>query len=116
MCRQWASAVTLACAGTFVLSPSIASAEEKAEGKVVATKLTACDLDKGRCEGYLTLEPQGISKTERVNIRVVGDTSITKDGSRAYLPALRGNVVAVTYVKNKEDNLAKSIEVLQGRK
>ncbi len=83
---------------------------------MVGTKLTACDLDKGRCEGYFTLEPQDSGKTERVNIRVVGDTSITKGGSRAYLPALRGNVVAVTYVKNKEENLAKSIEVLQGKK
>jgi hypothetical protein len=117
MYKRWASMAILASVGALLFSPSIASAKEKAEGTVVGTKLTACHIDRGGgCEGYLTLEPRGGGKAERMSIRVTEDTSITKGGGKAYLPGLRGTVVAVIYVKNRDENLAETIEVLQAKK
>lgn len=114
MCKRMASIIVIA--GVIGAFPSIALASEKIEGTVVGTKLTACDFAKHRCEGNLTLEPKSAVKVEPMIIRVVGDTSIVKGSEKVYLPTLRGNVVAVSYVKEKGENLAKSIEVVQSKK
>ena len=112
MRNKMASMITIVLASSVIAYPSFASAEEKAEGKVVSTKLTACDMEKGGCEGYLTLEPKDGGKAASMNIRVVRGTPITKGTGHVYLPALRGNFVAVSYVTDKGEKLAKSIDVL----
>ncbi len=109
-------AIVAALTGFAFASPPVAFAAEKIEGKVVGTKLTACDFENKRCEGYLTLESVASGKAESLNIRVKSDTSMTKGSEKVLLPALRGSVVSVSYVKEKGETLAKSIEVLQSKK
>lgn len=116
MRNRAASMIIVACAGVVMASPSIALAAEKIEGTVVGTKLTACDFANKRCEGYLTLDSKTSGKAESMSIRVVAGTAMTKGSEKVLLPALRGNVVSVSYVKEKGENLAQSIEVVQSKK
>lgn len=116
MSKSIASTVIKAFAILVMVGPASALAAEKIEGTVVGTKLTACDFANKRCEGYLTLEPKSGGKADSMSIRVIGDTSMTKGSEKVLLPSLRGNVVSVNYVKEKGENLAKSIEVVQSKK
>ena len=96
--------------------PSTGFAQEKSEGTVVRTELTLCDFKPGGCEGSLVLETKSAGKLEQMTIKVPKGTLIKKSNDFVLLPALRGSVVSVSYVKDKGDNLAKSIEVLQSKK
>ena len=99
----------------FTLLSSVGFAQEKAEGTVVSTKVTLCQFKPGGCEGYLTLETKEAAKTEQITIKVALGTPIKKGNEYAYLPALRGKLVAVTYVTDKGEKLAKSVEVLEAK-
>ena len=112
--------LVLSLASTFVLAftlfPSAGFGQEKAEGTVVGTKLTACQFKPGGCEGYLTLETKEGAKPEQVTIKVSLGTPIKKGKEDLYLPALRGKLVAVSYVTDKGEKFAKSVEVLEGKR
>ena len=97
----------------FTLLPSVGFGQEKTEGTVVGTKLTACQFKPGGCEGFLTLETKGGAKSEQVTIKVALGTPIKKGNEDLYLPALRGKLVAVSYVTDKGEKLAKTIAVLE---
>lgn len=114
--RKIVTSMLLAAATGVFAFPSFALAQKKAEGKVISTKLTACDMNPGGCEGTMTLETTTGSKPEQLSIRVIRGTPITKAGEHVYLPALRGNFVTVSYVLDKGEKLAKSIEVLQTKR
>ncbi|HEV2095493.1 MAG TPA: hypothetical protein VGQ82_03230 [Chthoniobacterales bacterium] len=116
MRKHIARTIIMAFASAFMTLPSISLALDKIEGNVVGTKLTACDFASRRCEGYLTLDTKAGAKADSMSIRVIGDTAMTKGSEKVLLPTLRGSTVAVTYVKEKGENLAKSIEVLQSKK
>ena len=116
MHRRFVLSLPIALMLSFALLPSVGFAQEKAEGTVVSTKLTACQFKPGGCEGYLTLETKGAAETEQVTIKVVLGTPIKKGDEYAYLPALRGKLVAVSYVTDKGEKLAKSIEVLDEKR
>lgn len=92
-----------------------ALAQEKTEGKVVGTKLTHCDMNVkiGGCAGTLTMERKAAGKTEELTIKVPLGTPITRGSETVYLPALRGQFVAVSYIVDKSEKLAKSVEVLE---
>ncbi len=108
--------VSLAFAAIIGLQTISAAAQEKIEGTVVSTKMTLCEFKPGGCEGDLVLERKGSGgKAESTTIRVPKGTLIKKGNDYAYLPTLRGSVVAVTYVTEKGTPVAKSIEVLKGR-
>ncbi len=65
---------------------------------MVSTKLTTCTFKPGGCEGNLVLEtPRGNTK-EHVTIKVPLGTQMKKGTEDVFLPALRGNLVAVTQV------------------
>ena len=108
--------ITASIASAITGYPSVALAAEKVEGTVVGTKLTACDFANKRCEGYLTLEPKTATKAEPMSIRILSATSLSKANEKVLLPSLRGSVVTVNYVKEKGENLAKSVEVVQTKK
>jgi len=93
-------------------------AEEKIEGKVSRTKLTACHprASGGGCEGNLTLETNVDGKAQQMPIKVVADTIIRKGKDYLFLPATQGSTVAVTYAVEKGEKVAKSIDVLAGKK
>ena len=116
MHRRFVLSLPIALLLAFALLPSIGFAQVKAEGTVVSTKLTACQFKPGGCEGYLTLETKAAAKTEQVTVKIVLGTPIKKGNDYAYLPALRGKLVAVSYVTDKGEKLAKSIEVLEAKR
>lgn len=88
-------------------------AQEKIEGKVVGTKLTHCDMNVkiGGCAGTLKLERKASDKTEELTFNVPLGTPITRGSETVYLPALRGKTVIITQVTEKNERVAKAIEV-----
>jgi len=97
----------------LLASASIGFGQERIEGVVVSTKLTKCTFKPGGCEGNLVLEtPRGDQK-EQLTIKVPLGTQIKKGTEDIYLPALRGNLVAVTHVSDNGEKVAKSIEVIK---
>lgn len=97
----------------LALQATAASAQEKIEGKVVGTKLTHCDMNVkiGGCAGTLTMERKAGDKTEELTFNVPLGTPITRAGRTEYLPALRGETVVIKHVSEKNEHVAKAIEV-----
>lgn len=93
---------------------SVASAQQTVEGKVASAKLIACDAKPGGCEGSLVLEPKGATSGP-VTIKVVKGTMITQGGKHLFLPGTNGRRVVITYVEDKGEKVAKSIEVKDGK-
>lgn len=100
--------LTAALAGVLHALSGAAVAQEKIEGKVLSTKLTACTFKPGGCEGTMVLET---AKPEQISIKVPLGTMIQKGSETVYLPALRGRVVTVTHVTEKGEKIAKAIDV-----
>ncbi|MGY2488204.1 hypothetical protein [Cupriavidus sp. CP313] len=96
--------------------PSIGFAQGRVEGTVASTKLTFCDFKPGGCEGSLVLETNVAGKPGQMGIKVPRGTLIKKGNDFVYLPTLRGNYIAVAYVLEKGEPVAKSIEVLKTSK
>ena len=95
---------------TGLLSTSLA--QEKIEGTVISTNLTACEIKPGGCEGTLVLEAKIAGKAERVSFKVPKGTLIMKGQDYTLLPAIQGSTVAIVYdVKAGGEKVAKSITV-----
>lgn len=99
----------------LALQAPAAFAQDKIEGKVVGTRLTQCNPDAkiGGCAGTLTLERKAEGKTEEIKIEVPLGTPITRGGETVLLPALRGKIVVVTHVTEKNERVAKAIEAVK---
>ena len=95
---------------------SVGFGQERVEGVVVSTKLTKCSFKPGGCEGNLVLEMPRGDKKEQLTIKVPLGTQIKKGTEDIFLPALRGNLVAVTQVSDNGAKVAKSIEVIKPSK
>ena len=111
--------VVLAAVGMAVaISPLAAMAQEKVQGKVTNTKLTACKprANGGGCEGTLTLETNVNGKAEKMPIKVAMDTIIRRGKDFIFLPATQGSTVAVDYKVEKGEKAATSIEVVPATK
>lgn len=96
------------------IGPLAGMAHEKIEGKVVRTKLTACQPrpNGGGCAGTLTLETNVGGKAEQMPIKVSMDTIIRKGKDFIFLPATQGSTVAVDYKIDKGEKAATLIEVV----
>lgn len=104
------------CLIVLLAYASISFGQERVEGVVVSTKLTRCSFKPGGCEGNLVLEtPRGDTK-EQLTIKVPLGTQIKKGTEDIFLPALRGNLVAVTQVSENGEKVAKSIELIKSAK
>ena len=101
--------ITLAVLTVFAPA-SIALAQQQVEGTVVSTKLTACDMKPGSCEGTMTLDTKGATPGQ-VTIKVQKGTVIKHGDGHLFLPGTKGRLVAITYVEDKGEKVAKSIEV-----
>ena len=97
-----------ALAGSFSTLSGMSAAQEKIEGKVLRTKLTACTFKPGGCEGTMVLET---AKPEQITIKVPLGTMIRKGNETVFLPALRGRTVSVTHVTEKGERVARAIDV-----
>ena len=89
---------------------SVVLAQQQIEGAVVSTKLTACDMKPGTCEGTMVLDTKGATPGQ-VTIKVPKGTQIKQGDGHLFLPGTKGRVVAVTYVEDKGEKVAKSVEV-----
>lgn len=87
-----------------------ALAQQQMEGTVLSTKLTACDMKPGTCEGTMVLDTNGAAPGQ-VTIKVPKGTLIKQGDGHLFLPGTKGRVVAITYVEDKGEKVAKSIEV-----
>jgi len=110
--------VVVAALGIAVgISPLASIAQEKIQGKVVRTKLTACQprANGGGCAGTLMLETNVDGKAQQMPIKVDMDTIIRKGKDFIFLPATQGSAVAVTYKVEKGEKAATSIDVVPAR-
>jgi hypothetical protein len=110
--------MVVAAVGTAIGMTAFAGmAEEKIQGKVVRTKLTACQprANGGGCEGTLTLETNVGGKAQQTPIKVTADTIIKRGKDFIFLPATQGSTVAVDYKVEKGEKAATMIDVVSAR-
>ena len=88
----------------------IAEAQQKIEGTVVSTKMTACDMKPGSCEGTMTLDTKGATPGQ-VTIKIQKGTVLKHGDGHLFLPGTKGRVVEITYIEDKGEKVAKSVEV-----
>ncbi len=89
---------------------SVVQAQQRIEGTVVSTKLTACDMKPGGCEGTMTLDTKGATPGQ-VTIKIQKGTVLKHGDGHLFLPGTMGRSVAITYVEDKGEKIAKSVEV-----
>ncbi len=89
---------------------SVSFAQQQIEGTVVNTKLTTCAMKPGTCEGTMVLDTKGATPGQ-VTIKIQKGTVIKHGDGYLFLPGTKGRVVAVTYVEDKGEKVAKSVEV-----
>ncbi len=94
---------------------SPARAQQTVEGTVVSTALTACDFKPGTCEGSVVLETKVAGTPGQVTIKVPKGTQIKQGNEHLFLPGTKGRLVAITYVENKGEKVARSIEVKRSK-
>ena len=94
--------------------PGVGLADEKLEGKVVSTNLTMCNPKPtgGGCQGDLTLKTKSAGAAQQVAITVTADTIIRKGRDFMLLPATQGSSVVVSFVTDKGQKVATSIDVV----
>lgn len=98
-------------AGLAVLAAvSGAQAQQRIEGTVVSTKMTACDMKPGGCEGMMVVDTKGATSGP-VTIKVQKGTVLKHGDGHLFLPGIQGRVVTVTYVEDKGEKIAKSVDV-----
>ena len=101
---------------TISLQPGLA--QEKMEGKVVSTNLTACSVVPGKvgtCEGTLVLESKKEGKPYQTTVKVTRDTALKKGDEKVFLFQLQGAPVTVIFPEGKGEKVAQSV-VTKGRK
>ena len=77
--------------------------------------MTKCDMKPGTCEGSLVLDTKEGGKPTQVTIKVPKGTTIKKGGDHLFLPGVNGQPVVISYVTEKGEKVAKSIEVNASR-
>lgn len=96
----------------FLLGAPAAVAEERLEGQVVKTHLTACSTVPGKvgtCEGTLELEHRVGERPERMTVQITRDTVLKKGEQKAFLFQLEGSSAAVAYVTEGDQRVATSV-------
>jgi hypothetical protein len=85
--------------------------QERLEGQVTSTTMTACEFKPGTCEGSLVLDTKPSGTPGQVTIKVPKGTRIKKGQDDVFLPSVRGATVVITYVVERGEKVAKSIDV-----
>jgi hypothetical protein len=112
MGRTMLVGLCLTAAVVFLVGIPAGRAEERLEGKVIKTHLTACSVVPGKagtCEGTLVLEPQVGEGATPVTVRITRDTVLKKGQEKAFLFQLVGSTVVVTYVTEGDQKRATSV-------
>jgi hypothetical protein len=96
----------------LTIFPSISFGQEKIEGTVVSTNLTACSVVPGKvgtCEGTLVLESKKEGKPHQTTVKVTRDTALKKGEEKVFLFQLQGSPATVTFSENKGEKVAQSV-------
>lgn len=99
----WATALVIS-------APSLA--QEKVEGTVVKTNLTACSVVPGKvgtCEGTLVLESTKDGKPHQTTVKITRDTVLKKGDAKLFLFQLQSAPVTVTFSEGKSEKVARSV-------
>ncbi len=105
----------LLMAVALLVAPSAAVAQDQVEGTVASATLTKCDMKPGTCEGSLVLDTREGGKLAQVTIKVPKGTTIKKGPDHLFLPGVKGQPVLISYVTEKGERVARSIEVKTGK-
>ncbi len=98
-------------------STPFAFSQEKVDGKVIKTNLTACSVVPGKvgtCEGTLILENMKDGKPNQMTVKVTRDTALKKGDEKVFLFQLQDAPVTVTFSETKNEKVAQSV-VTKGR-
>lgn len=102
----------LAFSATALVIAGPSLAQEKVEGTVVKTKLTACSVVPGKvgtCEGTLVLESTKDGKPNQTTVKITRDTVLKKGDEKVFLFQLQGALVTVTFARDKGQKAAHSV-------
>lgn len=100
------------CALVVVIFNPLSFGQEKIEGKVITTNLTACSVVPGKvgtCEGSLILENMQDGKTNQITVKITRDSILKKGDEKVFLFQLQGSPVTVTFSENKGEKVAQSV-------
>jgi hypothetical protein len=104
--------IPIFCAIALPISSPPSLAQEKVDGKVVKTNLTACSVVPGKvgtCEGSLVLENMRDGKPNQITVKVTRDTALKKGDEKVFLFQLEGAPVTVTFSESKGEKVAQSV-------
>lgn len=90
----------------------LALSQEKIEGKVIKTNLTACSVVPGKvgtCEGTLVLESKADGKANQATFKITRDTMLRKGDEKLFLFQLQGADVTIHFVADKGEKVAQSV-------
>ena len=93
-------------------STPFAFSQEKVDGKIIKTNLTACSVVPGKvgtCEGTLVLESMRDGKPSQMTVKVTRDTILKKGDEKVFLFQLEGAPVTVTFSDGKVEKAAQSV-------
>ena len=100
----------------LMASPPFAFSQEKVDGNIIKTNLTACSVVLGKvgtCEGTLILENMKDGKNQ-MTVKVTRDTTLKKGDEKVFLFQLQDAPVTVTFSETKNEKVAQSV-VAKGR-
>lgn len=101
----------------LMASPPFAFSQEKVDGNIIKTNLTACSVVPGKmgtCEGTLILENMKDGKPNQMTVKVTRDTALKKGDEKVFLFRLQDAPVTVTVSETKNEKVAESV-VAKGR-
>lgn len=99
----------LVCALVVAIFKPLSFGQEKIEGKVIKTNLTACSVVPGKvgtCEGILVLESKANGKAHQATFKVTRDTMLRKGDEKVFLFQLQGAAVTIHIVADKGEKVA----------
>lgn len=100
------------CALVVAIFNPLSFGQEKIEGKVVKTNLTACSVVPGKvgtCEGTLVLESKADGKANQATFKITRDTMLKKGDEKVFLFQLQDAPAVVTFSENKGEKVAQSV-------
>ena len=100
------------CALVVAIFNPLSFGQEKIEGKVVSTNLTACSVVPGKvgtCEGTLVLERKADGKANQAMFKISRDTMLKKGDEKLFIFQLQGADVTIHFVADKGEKVAQSV-------
>lgn len=105
----------IATLATPLSSAAATDVERKFEALVLRTHVTLCQFKPRGCAGYMDVETKRAGRRERWTIQVRLGVPIRQGEDYVFLASLGGSAISVTYVRERDAIVARSIEVIDAR-